>query len=254
MPLRVPSPPTTNPLAPHPRRPRRRVAGRTPRVASSWIEASQHRAHRADAARSALSAARGLRGARTDLRDPDLPRDQRVHARPRGEPVHPRHRPRQVPVARRQPRRPDPADRRRPSDHGRRVPRPRAAGHAAAVPPRAHRRRGRDHDRGGRAGARGLADGGPGRPLRLDAARGDAGGDAGPVRASTPIGPASTSPRPSSAVCPSTSASTSFRCCADRGARSPACAASAAPWTGSSSARSPAGDGPARRARTSSAC
>ena len=52
---------------------------------------------------------------------------------------------------------------------------------------------------------------------------------------------------------PSTSASTSFRCCADREARSPACAASAAP-DGIILARSPAGDGPARRARTSSAC
>ena len=129
------------------------MARRPPRAASSRLEAPEHRAHRADAARSAGRAADRLRGARADLRDPDLPRDQRLHARPGGQPLHPGHRPGEVPLARRQPRRPDPADRRRPADHRRRVPRPRPPGDAARLPQRADRRRGDRDERGGRARA-----------------------------------------------------------------------------------------------------
>ena len=101
------------------------------------------------------------------------------------------------------------------------------------------RRRGRD-ERGGRAGARGLA----ARRCRWTSTTGPAtwrcGSRCAPCSGSIPIGPASTSRPRSSAGSPSMSASTSSRCCAARAARSHGCGECDGRSTGSSSARSPA--------------
>ena len=93
------------------------------------------------------------RALRAGVHDPPaLPAD-RVRARPRGEPLHHRLARLELPLARRRDGRPDPAARRRPAHHRRRLPPARPPDHAARLPPRAARGVDGDHGRGDRAGA-----------------------------------------------------------------------------------------------------
>ena len=129
------------------------------------------------------SAARGLRALRPGLHAAAVPRQRRVHARARGQPLHHRLPRLQLHLARRALPRPDRPDGRRAADDRRRLPPPLAPDHAARLPPRAHRRLGR-RDRARRPTARStqLDARRDDRPVRVDAPPRAARGDARAVR------------------------------------------------------------------------
>ena len=141
------------------------------------------RPHARVRARAAPAAAADARDVRPGVHAAAAVPAGRVRARPGGEPLHHRLARVELPLARRLDGRPDPAARRRPADHRRRLPPARAPDHAAGVPPRAARRvdcgswSRRPSGRPGR-----LAPGHAARPVRVDAQARAARGDAGAVR------------------------------------------------------------------------
>ena len=152
------------------------------RQASRRPEPLQRQAHPADRARPAPAAARQLPRVRARLLDAHPARLGHLHARTRGQPLHPRRERGELPLARRGLRRPDPPARRRDAHDRRRLPPACPADHAARLPPRPPRGHDRDDGARDRARARRLVAGERGRRLPLDARAGPADRHARPVR------------------------------------------------------------------------
>ena len=131
----------------------------------------------------AAGAARRVQALRARVHDADLPRQRRVHDRPRGQPLHDCFSRLQFLLARRPHGRPHAAAGRRPVDDRRRLPPSLAPDHAPRLPLRGDPRGARDDGSRDRPRARRMGGRRPDRPLLRDPATRATDRDAGAVRA-----------------------------------------------------------------------